>query len=187
VHYYVEYLRVGNRLIVTGDIGDAIYWWSDKNDLHWVSQLDLSYFASKCTASEVGRLFHGWDEHKALRRVLELIAEEEERRQEDGDGTEIGLRDEFTKRGGYEAIYSRDAWCAWCPDNAAAVFGEYWFESVGAVGECIHMRCAGHLLGLKMAFEQIEGNPMDAAKDGDAKPPFVKRTWARIRKFVEEL
>ena len=73
--YLIEYVMRGTTLFVTGDLGEAVYWWSERHDLEWVSQCDLGYFSSKCMASEVGRDFKQWDSDQALQRVESELSE----------------------------------------------------------------------------------------------------------------
>jgi hypothetical protein len=52
----VDYLVRSGNLIVTGDLGYAIYcWYDNKVSLEWIAGLNLGYFHEKCQASENGR------------------------------------------------------------------------------------------------------------------------------------
>ena len=68
-NYMVRYLVSGNTLCVYGDLGEAIYQWSENVTLEWISNLYLSYFKGKCQASEVGRDFREWSQRKALKEL----------------------------------------------------------------------------------------------------------------------
>jgi hypothetical protein len=169
IHYAVLYHRIGRRLIVTGDIGDAIYWWSESHSMHWISQLCLSYFHSKCIASEVGRSFDDWSYEKAEGRIKEIL-----------DESSFGAIDRFSRAGGYEAMTWKDEWMCWCAQNAHEVFGDHWMDhDLGSIGRVIHPRCIGHLEGLKMAFEQIGYDPC-AVKPEEEKPG----RWQRFKDWL---
>lgn len=184
--YSVYYEYYNGLLVVHGDLGDAIYQWHrDIGDLEDVSKVELDYFASKCLASEVGREYVEWDRQKAKRRVLELI------RDCVGEYIEIELPDDdnefnntaqymrttddefnelhykFINERGYDALNSREEWIQWLDFNGYEVFGDDCFEYAN-IGNKINLRCQAHLIGLKMAFEQIR-KPDDNRKaiEGD--------------------
>ena len=48
--FSIVYLIDENNLFVTGDLGEAIYSWSGKIDLHFLRNCELDYFKSKCKA-----------------------------------------------------------------------------------------------------------------------------------------
>jgi len=53
-------------LIVVGDIGEAVYEWSEDLSLDFLASLDFAYFLSKCQASPAGKNFVQWDSDKAI-------------------------------------------------------------------------------------------------------------------------
>lgn len=59
--YYIKYLIQYNTLYVTGDVGNAIYQWSDQINFNFISNCNIDYFKSKCVASEHGRKYEEWD------------------------------------------------------------------------------------------------------------------------------
>ena len=54
-NYSVRYLIDGGMIIVTGDLGDAIYGFGQRLTFDKILQLDWHYFIHKCCASETGR------------------------------------------------------------------------------------------------------------------------------------
>lgn len=48
--FSIVYLIDENNLFVTGDLGEAVYSWSGKIDLHFIRNCELDYFKSKCKA-----------------------------------------------------------------------------------------------------------------------------------------
>ena len=63
----LKFTLIDNSLVVTGDLGDAIYQFGNNPPLSWnfLSGLSLSYFAAKCRASSVGTPFRRWSSKKA--------------------------------------------------------------------------------------------------------------------------
>jgi len=148
--YLVAYRLHGHTLTVTGDVGDAIYQWYGEPEptLKWISRLSLDYFASKCVASENGRGYKEWNSDRAEIRLKEHLAEVYE------DGAKA-KEEAIRKAGGYEALQSKQCWQYWLIDQGDEVIGDEAYD-LGEIGEDVSIRCRGHLVGLKMAFEQIE-------------------------------
>ena len=158
--YLVEYLRIGGRLIVTGDIGDAIYWWSGNHSMHWISNCNLGYFAGKCEASENGRDFKVWDSDVARDRILAHFEEVHEWADTEDSTKAEEMKKKFEENHGWSAIHDQYEWVAWIREYGQEVFGDDWWESsISDPGRTLNIRCYGHLLGLKMAFEQIGEDP----------------------------
>jgi hypothetical protein len=146
-NYRVDYLSDGGvHLIVTGDLGDAIYQ-TGAHDLRWWAACDVDYFASKCIASEYGRGYRSWDEDAARARVGECLADE----RTNGNRK---ARGQFARLDGWSAVQSRGDWRDWLLEHGADFFGPDYFE-YGDVGEVIDLRCAGHLVGLKRAIASL--------------------------------
>lgn len=137
--YCCRYLIDRNFLMVHGDIGEAVYAWP-REWLSWkfLADCDLDYFAGKCCASETGRGFRGWDPRKAKERLCETLASDQE------------LRKRY--RAVDEPCYAmKGDWIHWLSQYGHEVFGDDICE-LGDIGDCVHIRCHGHLLGIKMAF-----------------------------------
>jgi hypothetical protein len=148
--YCCRYLIDRNVLAVHGDIGEAVYAWP-RDWLTWefLAGCDLDYFAGKCCASETGRGFRGWDQRRAQERLRELLSSDEE------------LRKRY--REVEDPCYARKGdWHHWLSRNGSEVFRDELCE-VGDIGDCVHIRCHGHLLGIKMAVAQ-EGAIIHAMK-----------------------
>ncbi len=138
---YMNYLREGNYLHVTGDVGDAIYRTGFSTFKEW-AQSDISYFAGKCIASENGRQYREWDPDH-LKRSVEIALQENQR-----------SWDDFYKLNGADHFAYEQEWYMWLNDHGADFFGYdrcYWPTD----GKQIAVRCRGHLIGLKMAVEQL--------------------------------
>lgn len=49
-------------------------------------------------------------------------------------------------------------WFDWCSRNAETIFhGGDWWKWLPGIGKAVDIRCQGHLVGLKMAFEKVQG------------------------------
>ena len=149
----IDYTRRSNVLMVTGDLGDAIYSWSEAQTLRWISGLDLEYFAGKCQASEVGRKYKEWNRELAEEWLkdyfMEAIDEEDGKRLAE---EKRKAEDSYV----WGSLSSEAEWIAWMMANGHDVFGDDLggFENIGNE---IATRCQAHLVGLRMAFELIDG------------------------------
>ncbi len=150
----VVYLLHRNLLFVGGDLGSAVYCWSQCITLDFLAGCNLDYFAGKCEASEVGRSFNEWDGDTAERRMRERFAEE-------GYYAE-GTRTKFEAAGGWGFLYSRDEWHMWMSGDGDSVFGEQYYE-LGIVGERLNGRCILHWLGIVLATKQLRAVGQQAA------------------------
>lgn len=141
-NYQMTYIIRPGRLIVTGDVGDAIYSSGFSSFADWAS-CDIGYFASKCVASENGAQYKEWDPEYLEPGIREAL-------KENGKSWT-----EFQRMGGTGAMTYKQEWIVWLVENGAHFFGEdrmYWPTD----GERISVRCRGHLIGLKMAVEQLK-------------------------------
>ena len=136
--YSVDYVRYINTLFVTGDIGSAVYRWSNIKNMQWLSTLSLEYFESKCEASEKGKEYTQWNPEK----ILAFLKKNYNR--------EYSIMLQLKIK---EYIYSRESFNYWIENYGYNIMLEW--SGICNIGETIHIRCIGHWLGLKMAFEQL--------------------------------
>lgn len=161
--YYVMYHRIGSMLLVTGDLGEAVYRWYSRDEqltLQWISNCNLDYFQGKCCASEVGSKYEEWDSGAAKKYLEEQLRELVKEKVEDSDDKESVDHAwgravwEIVNLGGMQAIETQDEWNMWLHSNSNFL-GQYdhdWWEWAYTIGIVTHVRCRLHLLGLKMAF-----------------------------------
>ena len=142
-NYYVKYIHMGNTLCVFGDLGEAIYRWSEPVTFEWLSNLDLSYFAGKCQASEVGRDFKEWDEHKALDAMKHFAKEK------------YFKWSKFKEEERPNSLYDEREWEEWLRANGNDILGDYYWEWAYGIGKTFNTRCVYHFVGLQMAMKQI--------------------------------
>ena len=63
-NYSIRYMFDGSRLIVTGDLGTAIYEWSGEVSLENLAGMNIGYFNGKCEASSEGK--KEWKQEDAI-------------------------------------------------------------------------------------------------------------------------
>ena len=142
--FSVHYIRYKNYLMVTGDIGCATYWWSQSNNLRWIAGCNLGYFAGKCEASELGRQYEETSMDLLRARLEDLFKTEEY----------AACKAAFDEYNGWDKLEDEITWQCFCRTHGYDIFGEDWFMCLPD-GKRISPRCHGHLVGLKMAFEQM--------------------------------
>lgn len=134
----LNYIVRGRYLFVYGDLGDAIYAWSQEITLEWVAGCNLDYFAGKCQASPLGRDFREFSEEKATQDLLFVL--------EDVECTERERRDAL------RACESEHEWHEYLwTDEASKLLGDDCCEYAD-LGQRISPRCEAHLAGLKCMF-----------------------------------
>lgn len=147
--YLLEYFIHRNTLVVIGDVGDAIYRWSQPITFEWLARLDVQYFAEKCVASERGFRFMEWDTQLARARIDAFIAGLEE----DRNPHKLSSAD---RRMLYAASgSSHELWRTFeheLSDDARRLIGS--FDCLAEIGQRVAARCAAHLQGIKMAMKQ---------------------------------
>lgn len=166
--YGVDYLVVGNKLFVSGDVYEATYAWSSHVSLAWIAGLHQDYFASKCMASPHGREFRTWDRRTAEQAVRDHFEEraqladvEQKACPACGGIVDVPLPDprrvEFDELGGWRALESDDhEWVEWLRSHGYSVFGDDHWEWTAGVGRVLDPACVAHLVGLKMAMASLQ-------------------------------
>lgn len=136
-------------LTVVGDIGEAVYEWSQDLTLPFLAGLDFGYFHGKCQASETGRNYTQWDSVPAYESVRRFLAEQdaEDHPGENDDWREHlrnltaqSAKDEFE-----HAIHK--AYSEGLDPECASMFLD--------AGTVPNIRALGHFIGLQMALEQL--------------------------------
>ena len=156
--YAVKYVMVGNKLFISGDIGDAVY------DLTWEATIDsfdtvnLSYFTGKLSCSS--REKYDFNEKLAQAQINEYFIDwcdvDNVRDLEEGDKD---LYDELisatTEWSTPEHFSSMGVWTAY--NNTSCD----WFdgETASCIEDCgkeLSSEFIAYLLGIQMANEQIK-------------------------------
>jgi hypothetical protein len=147
--YFISYMIRGPYLIVTGDVGDAIYRFSENLSLDLLVACEVDYFASKCTASENGRCYPSWDPDAATAYLEEWI-----KGGIDDEDIEKRRRSLCSENSAFTACQWKEDWKDWLEVFGSGAFGPDWIE-FGEIGRAVDIRCMGHLIGLKMACAQL--------------------------------
>lgn len=184
----IRYLRVGGLVIIAGDLGEAIHQWYPGCVLEGISKCSLSYFAEKCQASNNGRNPTVWDSDEAVRFLREHFETYnfseilEDQYPEEANKEEVELlkhcfwesgfdgQDQFKLEGAYiswhaakedgmlGATENEYEWQKWLENYGEKYLGQDFWEWAYSVGSVVSTRCQSHLVGLRMAFEQLGKN-----------------------------
>jgi len=151
-NYRIDFLCDGPRLIVTGDLYEAIYIAGapvDGGGLAWWAGCDIGYFASKCAASPSGRGFEMWDANLARINIRARFDDEER-----DNGTGLSRMELFNSAGGWDALGNEAEWGEWLRSSGDEVWDEEWSEMFG-VGTVVDWLCLAHLRGLQLAIKAL--------------------------------
>jgi hypothetical protein len=133
------YLFRRNRLIVFGDLGEAIYVWSEIIPPKFVAETNYDYFIKKYMEIDGPVRLYDWDAD----RVREKMAQFLEKRVGDGEVSEVFEDWE-------SSIFSEREWELFVYDNQ-----ELMEEDATTWGEGINFRSVCHWYGFKLAFKQF--------------------------------
>lgn len=141
--YKIEYSWWPGYLVVTGDVGEAVYSFYPDMSMEDFAGSDLYYFASKCTASEDGRGFESWDGDRAVGWLLDHCWSGER-------NVEALLEMPYA----IEAAYTRGEWLEFLNGPGCTAFGGV-LDGLGSIGLAISPRCRYHWLGLRCALRLL--------------------------------
>lgn len=133
----IDFMIHDGNLIVTGDYGFAIYSFAPDLTFESFSNFNLSYFASKATATEVGRLAKDWSERLASLQLEELDVHPHVK-------TQVG--DALGDHG------DQDSFRAKITELRSDGYDTY---DVQDLGMHVHARTAVHLEALKLAIRRL--------------------------------
>lgn len=154
-NYLISYTLHGLYLFVTGDVGDAVYRFSSPTTFEAIASMNIDYFASKCTASENGRFYESWDGDTVAKRLNEWVADAYEKEEEDERQQKLEGRGEWWNLpDAFGCAHVAEDWHQYLSHHGYDVFGNDWIE-FGEIGKVVDVRCIGHLVGIKMAVEQL--------------------------------
>jgi hypothetical protein len=130
----VRYLLLNSTLIVTGDIGSAIYRWGHDKDMgfEWIAKCDFQYFASKIEGLNRGES-REWNPDVCEQRAREFF---EGQRNED-----------WTPHTGFS-----EEWRQFVGDNQKLFDGWEGCSDAASWGLVPSNRCIGHWVGLRLAM-----------------------------------
>ncbi|HBV97429.1 MAG: hypothetical protein JL50_08340 [Peptococcaceae bacterium BICA1-7] len=147
--YYVRYVFDGCKMYVSGDLGEAVFCFTETAELHIQSRYDLDYFEGKLRAYDGDR--RDFDNDKAVKRLREWLKE----LKEDGNGYDHDNMRELFERA--RECSRQDDWKFIVNDYSdfiSELDQDYWDWMYG-IGDEIPLRIQSYLIGLKMAAEQL--------------------------------
>lgn len=135
-NYLVLYFLYQSTLMVTGDIGSAIYRWGHDKDMgfEWIAKCDFQYFASKIEGLRTGES-REWCPEVCEQRAREFF---KGKRMRNAD---------WTRYSGFS-----EEWRQYVHDNEKLFGGFEGCSDASQWGLVPSNRCIGHWVGLRMAM-----------------------------------
>lgn len=150
--YWCRYVFDGNKMYISGDIGEAVFWLTWKANVHSFDDIHLGYFVEKLQAYSGNRI--DYNGKKAVQRLREWKTDLDENEKEYDTEEFLELVDAA------ESCSSQDEWVHECVNGQfheliKELDYDYW-EWIYGIGNETPMRIRGYLVGLKMASEQLK-------------------------------
>jgi len=133
-------------LLITGDMGSAVYKYYTYKTFNDIASDYLSYFQSKCVASENGRENKVWDSDIATDKMFEYLAE---------DDAAI-TKEEFKNSDYSDNMRTHHEWCEWVYNGELSDKLIDHYEHLCDIGLVDDNRAIAYLIGIKMAVKQLE-------------------------------
>ncbi len=149
--YGCRFIIHSSWLTVLGDMGEAVYQWSEPITPQFLKGLDFDYFMGKCQASPHGKQFMTFDSRVAFQNLSDFRAE-----QETEPAFDPNQQSEFLAvLDGLEMSSSKDEYFIAATevydDTGDSEMASQIME-FGLVPDC---QAIGHFIGLKMALTQL--------------------------------
>lgn len=162
--YQVIYVLSGNRVFVSGDLGDAIYSLTCKATLENIKDFNLSYFTGKLTASEGSK--YNFSEQKAKEEIKDYIfdwCDVESVSELDSETRNLykALKDAVSEAGSSE-MFSAMVYHIWQNSNVSRFDSEA-ASLIAKVGQLLSYRIIAYWVGLQMIIEQLEAQEKKTA------------------------
>ncbi len=141
--YGCRYILHRRWLIVVGDIGEAVFEWSQDLTPDFLLSINFDYFMGKCQASPSGKDFQQWDGRLAWLRFTESC-------QEDGMEAFKAACEDIDKASDKED-YERVAQEYYGSTGDAETAG-----MIASFGEAPSVHAIGMFVGLQMALAQLK-------------------------------
>lgn len=152
IFYYVRYVFDGLKLYVSGDMGEAVFWFTERAELNSIAGYNVHYFDEKLRAFSGER--KDFDSDQAVKAIQEWVNELDD--DERYDIEDMG------------ALFACAKGCNTCrewaesvrehSDFISEVDPDYW-EWVYKIGDEIPSRVQAYWIGLKMAAAQLKEMP----------------------------
>lgn len=149
IFYYVRYVFDGNKIYITGDLGEAVFHLTWKAEIHSFDNIGLGYFHEKLSAYHSDK--YDFSSEQAIKRLTEWIDDLKESNIEyDHDEMQEllekvrGCNQEWEW---VEVIHEHQ-------DFISDLEADYW-EWFYNIGRSYPIRFQSYLIGLQMASEQL--------------------------------
>ncbi len=150
--YSCRYVFDGNKMYISGDIGEAVFWLTWRADVHSFDDIHVGYFEEKLQAYSGKR--RDFDSDQAVKELREWVRslKENERKYDHVQMQELfesARSCDSVDRWGHEVVNGP------LNDFISDLDCDYW-EWIYHVGSVIPARIEAYLIGLKMASEQLQ-------------------------------
>jgi len=158
---YLRYDIIGRNLVVTGDMGSAVYQWSQQFSFEWLAGLEADYFIGKCQASEEGVPFKDWDFELAEMRFKEF-------RKQLAPDLGRKLKDILEECGGIDHLptANREEWNRFAYEHLQDLWPD--LDGIYDIGQGLALRGVCHWYGIKTAMKSITESKTATAGIGGA-------------------
>lgn len=163
--YAVRYVFDGDKMYITGDIGEALFWLTWKADVHSFNGISTDYFMEKMRAYSNDR--YDYDGKEAATYLKEWLDERIEDMEFDTEEDKEDFLEEFNELvDDAESCDSENQW-GWeyvnekWHDFIKELDCDYW-EWIYHIGRTVPHRIVGYIVGLQMASEQLKAMEVDS-------------------------
>lgn len=163
--YAVRYVFDGDKMYITGDIGEALFWLTWKADVHSFNGISTDYFMEKMRAFSDERYdFNSKQAKERLEEWKNEILDDKYLDTEDDDREEfIDTMDELIDE--VDNCNSESMWAGIVNSESYNDFiseydCDYW-EWIYNIGNSVPARIYGYIVGLQMASEQLKESEVE--------------------------
>lgn len=157
--YAVRYVFDGDKMYITGDIGEALFWLTWSADVHSFNGISTSYFMEKMRAYSNDRYdYDGKEASKYLKEWKQERLDDMEFNDEDDKNDFLEKFNEMMEDAEY--CSSENQWAheyvnEKYNDFISEMDSDYW-EWIYHIGRTVPHRILGYIVGLQMASEQLD-------------------------------
>lgn len=156
-NYHCRYVFDGNKMYISGDIGEAVFWLTWNASVHSFNGIHIHYFEEKlCAYSGDRRRYSSEAAVKKLEQWKEDLIEGEV----DFDAEEfeemIGAAESCSNKEEWAYSYVNELYS----DFINELDPDYW-EWIYDIGDEFPRRIIGYLVGLKMASKQLKEEELE--------------------------
>ncbi|KEI02889.1 hypothetical protein G8T76_10695 [Clostridium botulinum C/D] len=159
IYCYTRYVFDGNKIYITGDLGEAIFNLTWNADIHSFNDINTSYFHEKLAAFSDSK--YDFDSDEAVKSLKEWKEELLQDRVFENEYEKIEFMDNISALIlAADSCSSEDEWAYEYVNGEYNDFishedCDYW-EWIYDIGRVIPSRIYGYLIGLQMASEQLK-------------------------------